>query len=278
MALRNARKRPLAPTGTWAAALDEPVLSDIPAPPARMDPDAAWEEESGGGEVDVAALLGQGGELAETGRFLEALRLFDHAVRAGPTNASAHEQRAQVLLEIGRTLEAVQAAEDACALAPTWAHARRTLARAQLNCGEVELALQSYDVALELSLAASDGASCAADARECADEADRADDIFTLSVVRQELREAALSPPVDSDTLTVDGHAEHGSDHEMDNDDENGMDDDDEDDAHHHHHHHHNDSNTTTTATTTTTTASDIEDGDHDDDSEEAEDTTDIDD
>jgi tetratricopeptide (TPR) repeat protein len=128
--------------------------------------------------------------LAEAGQWLEALRSFDAAARAEPSSASAHEQRAQVLLEIGRAFDAVQAAETACKLNLSWGTSRRTLARAQLNYGELELAVRSFEAAIPLLLASGDEL----DAHECFEESQYAEGILTSWSVRQQMRDAGTAP------------------------------------------------------------------------------------
>ena len=72
-------------------------------------------------------------ELAEAGRFAESLVMFDALVQVMPHDASAHEQRAQLLLELDRASEAVASAEQATAIQPEWAIGWLTLGRARLN-------------------------------------------------------------------------------------------------------------------------------------------------
>jgi len=154
--------------------------------PMTVDYDDA---EDGQSSDSLAALLDRGAVLAEAEQWLEALRAFDAASRAAPTSARAHEQRAQVLLELGRGFDAIKAAEAACALKGAWGACRRTLARAQLNHGEVALALGSYEEAVMLLAADEEG-----EARECAEEAGRAEAILTVASVRQAMRDAGLVP------------------------------------------------------------------------------------
>lgn len=135
-------------------------------------------------------MLHRGAVLAEAGQWLQALRSFDAASHAGPSSATAHEQRAQVLLEIGRAFDAVQAAETACALNTAWGSSRRTLARAQLNHGELELAVRSFEAAVPLLLASGDEL----EARECLEEAEHAEGILTLRSVRTAMRDAGRVP------------------------------------------------------------------------------------
>ena len=95
-------------------------------------------------------LLQQGAVLADSERWNAALAKFDEAVARDPSAATAHEQRAQVLIHLDRFFEAVQAAQRSVERAPTWGDAHLTLARAQFNLGEPTLALDNAERAVAL--------------------------------------------------------------------------------------------------------------------------------
>ena len=88
-------------------------------------------------------------ELAEAGRFAESLVMFDALVQVMPHDATAHEQRAQLLLELDLASEAVASAEHATTIQPEWAIGWLTLGRARLNAG----AFGESAVALQRALA-----------------------------------------------------------------------------------------------------------------------------
>ncbi|KAL0927054.1 hypothetical protein M5K25_001208 [Dendrobium thyrsiflorum] len=90
----------------------------------------------------------QGIQLAERGRYSEALAKWETAITLMPDKAKLHEQKAQVLLEIGDTWNALKAATRATELEPAWSEAWITLGRAQLNFGEPGMAIESFDKAL----------------------------------------------------------------------------------------------------------------------------------
>eukprot|EP00268_Persea_americana_P046475 TRINITY_DN4792_c1_g2_i1.p1 TRINITY_DN4792_c1_g2~~TRINITY_DN4792_c1_g2_i1.p1 ORF type:complete len:225 (+),score=56.27 TRINITY_DN4792_c1_g2_i1:98-772(+) len=92
----------------------------------------------------------QGDQLAENGKYREALGKWEAALTLMPEKAVLHEQKAQVLLEIGDAWSAIKAATRATELEPFWAEAWITLGRAQLNFGEPDSSLESFNKALSI--------------------------------------------------------------------------------------------------------------------------------
>ncbi|KAJ8762861.1 hypothetical protein K2173_022990 [Erythroxylum novogranatense] len=92
----------------------------------------------------------QGNELAEEGKYQEALMKWEASLNLIPENAILHEQKAQVLLELGDAWNALKAATRATEMEPSWAEAWITLGRAQLNFGEPDGAIDSFDRALAI--------------------------------------------------------------------------------------------------------------------------------
>ncbi|KAG9457184.1 hypothetical protein H6P81_001692 [Aristolochia fimbriata] len=92
----------------------------------------------------------EGNQLAEEGKFREALGKWEAALNLTPEMSVLHEQKAQILLEIGDAWSAIKAAVRATELEPLWPEAWVTLGRAQLNFGEPDASLESFDRALSI--------------------------------------------------------------------------------------------------------------------------------
>ncbi|XP_020573722.1 tetratricopeptide repeat protein 33 [Phalaenopsis equestris] len=142
----SGKKRPLSnlisskPNLPFESAEEEarPLNHDCTDTPAS-DPDSQQLAES---------FESEGIQLAESGRYREALTKWETAIVLMPEKAKLHEQKAQVLLEIGDTWNALKAAARATELEPAWSEAWITLGRAQLNFGEPGMAIESFDKAL----------------------------------------------------------------------------------------------------------------------------------
>ncbi|ELR17326.1 tetratricopeptide repeat domain containing protein [Acanthamoeba castellanii str. Neff] len=101
-------------------------------------------------EVSGPQLRSEGSELAEAGRYREALAKWEHALLLTPDDPLLFELKAQVLMEEERWWAAVLAATRATELDPRWADGFVTRGRAELNYGEVALAIASFETALDL--------------------------------------------------------------------------------------------------------------------------------
>ncbi|XP_073013444.1 uncharacterized protein [Typha latifolia] len=93
----------------------------------------------------------QGNQLAEEGRYREALGKWEAALNLMPDSAKLHEQKAQVFLELGDAWKALKSATRATQLEPSWPEAWLTLGRAQLNFGEPDSSIESFDKALAMT-------------------------------------------------------------------------------------------------------------------------------
>lgn len=122
------------------------------------------------GRTKAERLRSDGVVLAESGRFWEAIRIWDEALGLTPDDARLYEMKAQVcgfgdgpgtaedtvprdrlkihpfqaLIELREDFAAVQSAEEAVRYDPLWAEARQTLGRAQLNLGEPHMVRYAY--------------------------------------------------------------------------------------------------------------------------------------
>eukprot|EP00933_Yihiella_yeosuensis_P066562 TRINITY_DN708_c1_g5_i1.p1 TRINITY_DN708_c1_g5~~TRINITY_DN708_c1_g5_i1.p1 ORF type:complete len:245 (-),score=57.02 TRINITY_DN708_c1_g5_i1:106-840(-) len=91
-------------------------------------------------------LVAEGGILAQSERFAEALGLWEQALTFAEDpgdKAKILEQMAQVLLELDRVFDAVRTAQRAVETRPMWHWCHVTLGRALLCFGELERAVES---------------------------------------------------------------------------------------------------------------------------------------
>ncbi|WCJ24819.1 TPR repeat-containing thioredoxin TTL4 [Euphorbia peplus] len=103
---------------------------------------------SGGGRSssDPEELKKAGNEMYIKGNFVEALPFYDKAILLAPNNAAYRSNRAAALTAIGRFGEAVKECEEAVRLDPGFARAHHRLASLYLRLGLVEIAQHSFSV------------------------------------------------------------------------------------------------------------------------------------
>ncbi|KAJ8464341.1 hypothetical protein OPV22_026893 [Ensete ventricosum] len=133
---------------------DDPPAAAARAEAGRTSPDSGQETPTHDHHHHINNLADsfrcQGNQLAEDGKYHEALGKWEAALTLEPKDAVLHEQKAQVLLELGDSWNALKAATQATELQPSWFEAWLTLGRAQLNFGEPDSAIQSFDRALKI--------------------------------------------------------------------------------------------------------------------------------
>ncbi|KAM6991243.1 tetratricopeptide repeat protein 33 isoform 1-T2 [Passerculus sandwichensis] len=95
-------------------------------------------------------LKDEGANLAENGRYREALVKWDEALQLTPEDATLYEMKSQVLMSLHEMFPAVHAAEMAVQRNPRSWDAWQTLGRAQLGLGEIALAIRSFQVSLHI--------------------------------------------------------------------------------------------------------------------------------
>ncbi|CAL9138716.1 unnamed protein product [Musa acuminata var. zebrina] len=131
---------------------DDPPAAAAGSEAGRTNPDSGQETPTDDHHIKNIAdsFRCQGNQLAEDGKYHEALGKWEAALTLEPKNAVLHEQKAQVLLELGDSWNALKAATQATELQPSWFEAWLTLGRAQLNFGEPDSAIESFDRALKI--------------------------------------------------------------------------------------------------------------------------------
>ena len=101
-------------------------------------------------DVKAKRLVQEGMDLAEKGRFWEAITRWDESLETVPNQAKIYEMKAQVLMELNEIFPAVDCALKAVSLDPQWAIAYQTLGRTQLDVGDIENALKNFQRAFHI--------------------------------------------------------------------------------------------------------------------------------
>ena len=99
---------------------------------------------------DSEACYGIGVELSNLGRYNEALKSYDKAVRIKPKYVNAWHGRGVALSNLGRYEEALKSYDKALKLKPDYADSWYGIGIALSNLGQYEGAVKSYDEALKL--------------------------------------------------------------------------------------------------------------------------------
>ncbi|ONK57981.1 uncharacterized protein A4U43_C09F6420 [Asparagus officinalis] len=148
---KRARAQPLALNPNLPFEREEESDSESQNEKKRINTENPSSKNQNPDQIKTAeSFESQGNQLAEDGKYSEALQKWEAAIVLVPGRAILHEQKAQVLLEMGDSWSALKAATRASELEPLWAEAWITLGRAQLNYGEPDLAIKSFDKALEI--------------------------------------------------------------------------------------------------------------------------------
>ncbi|XP_014661713.1 PREDICTED: tigger transposable element-derived protein 4-like isoform X2 [Priapulus caudatus] len=92
-------------------------------------------------------IANEGAQMAEQGRYTEAIGMWNKACTLTPYDAKLHEMKAQAYLNLGEPFCAVKAAEMALSFNPVWWVAHQTHGRALISLGE---ALRSFSRAVHL--------------------------------------------------------------------------------------------------------------------------------
>lgn len=102
------------------------------------------------GRAKSERLKREGGVLAESERYWEAISKWEEALALTPEDETLHEMRAQSYLLLNEVYPAVQAAAKCTEVNPLWWVGHQTLGRAQLGLGDVAMAVKSFSRAVHL--------------------------------------------------------------------------------------------------------------------------------
>ena len=101
-------------------------------------------------DVKAKRLVQEGMDLAEKGRFWEAITRWDESLETVPNQAKIYEMKAQVLMELNEIFPAVDCAKKAVFLYSQWAIAYQTLGKTQLDVGNIGNALKNFQRAFHI--------------------------------------------------------------------------------------------------------------------------------
>ncbi|XP_059624293.1 TPR repeat-containing thioredoxin TTL1-like [Cornus florida] len=114
-----------------------PEVSSKAAPPASLCRALSTR-------MDPETLKIMGNEDYKSGRFEEALALYDAAISIDPNKASYRSNKSAALTALGRLLEAVLECREAIRIEPYYQRAHNRLATLYLRLGETEKAIYHY--------------------------------------------------------------------------------------------------------------------------------------
>ena len=106
---------------------------------------------------DAEALLRQGIELYDLGRFQEAIVMFDRGIALYPRLAKAHYFKGIALYDLGKFNEAIAAYDEASLLEPTDPNTLYNKAATLAQIGRNEEALETCDRLLSLKVDNAEG-------------------------------------------------------------------------------------------------------------------------
>jgi len=93
----------------------------------------------------------EGVQLAEHGKFWQAISHWDNALAIDSSDAALFEMKAQALMNLHEWVPSIQCSEACIRLQPGWWVGHQTLGRAQIGLGEVGLAVKSFERAVHLN-------------------------------------------------------------------------------------------------------------------------------